>query len=159
MANLGGTIKIEDLPEDNGGEFKPLPEGWYDVKITDADVKTTKSGTGKYIKLAYQIIGADYSGRLVFDMITIINDNEKAVEIGKRNLGSLMGAIGVNEVSDTDQLIGHDLQIKVKIKPAEGEYPEGNNVTSYKALESGKKPSTSESKKGEGSSDKPPWSN
>ena len=140
MAQLGQTINRSELPVDEGGgDFSPLPEGWYDTKITGSELKDTKSGTGQYIKVEFTVIGADFSGRKVWGMLNIRNDNEKAESIGRQQLNSLMAAIGLESLSDTDDLIGADVSIKVKIKPASGDYKAGNDVGGYKALE-GKTP-------------------
>ena len=47
-----------------------------------------------------------------------------------------MRAIGVPSVSDTDQLIGGSLQIKISIRPADGQYAEQNEIKDYKAKDS-----------------------
>ena len=157
MADLGFTINKSDLPEEEQTNFDPLPAGWYGVKITDADIKDTKSGTGQYIRIEYTVIGESYSGRKIWANLNIKNDNEVAQNIGQKQLNSLMGSIGLDVVSNTDQLVGHDLQVKVKITEATDKYEASNDVSSFKALSSGEKPSSGNT--GESSSSgKPPWS-
>lgn len=46
-------------------------------------------------------------------------------------LGSIMRAIGLAKVTDTDQLVGGNLQIKLEIKT--GEYS-GNEIKDYRAI-------------------------
>jgi hypothetical protein len=71
---------------------------------------------------------------VIFGMITLRNPNPKAEEIGLQQLGDISRALGLPAISDTDQLIGGTLQIKVAIKTQEG-YEPSNEVKGYKASE------------------------
>lgn len=152
MAFLETEYKIDDMPE--GTSYELLPAGWYSAKITEADLKDTKSGNGQYIKMRYDITGLTHEGRVVFGNINIRNPNPKAEEIGRQQLGDIMRAIGLGKVSDTDQLIGGELQIKVRVKPAEGEYDAQNEVRGFKALGGGA-PEPKDAKSESASA--PPW--
>jgi len=159
MAFLEQAFTLDDLPVPQNN-FEPLPEGWYTASISDAEIKTTKAGNGQYINVKYSIIGPTHQGRMVFCMVNIKNPNPKAEEIGRQQLGEIMRAIGLSKVSDTDQLIGGSLSIKLKITPASGDYEASNNVSSFKALAGGipamPKPSTMATQSP--STDKaPPW--
>ncbi len=65
-------------------------------------------------------------------MITVRNPNAKAEEIGRSQLAKLIRSIGLEEVSDTDQLIGGEMQVKVTIRQSE-EYGDSNEVKDWKA--------------------------
>ena len=133
MAFLEHAINLEDLPESNNtGEFQPLPAGWYNATINKAELKATKDGTGQYIAIRYDIIGPTHQGRVVFGNVNIRNKSEKAEEIGRAQLGDIMRAIGLKQVSDTDQLIGGALQIKLDVKTDE-QYGTRNEVKGFKA--------------------------
>ena len=133
MAFLEHTINLEDLPESSGdGEFKPLPAGWYSATINTAKLEPTKDGTGQKISLRFDITGPTHQGRVVFCNLNIRNKSEKAEGIGRAQLGDIMRAIGLKQVSDTDQLIGGALQIKLDIKTDE-QYGTRNEVKGYKA--------------------------
>lgn len=138
MAFLGQTYHTDDLPE--GKSFDPLPAGWYQAHITEATLNTTKDGSGQYIKVRYDITGPTHEGRVVYGNVNIRNANPKAEEIGRQNLGDIARAIGIKAVSDTDQLIGGRLSIKLSIQTSEG-YDPKNEVKAYKAIESGGVPS------------------
>ena len=88
MAFLGKTYNTADLPE--AQSYEPLPEGWYQVSIKDAELKTTKAGTGQYISVQYTVTGPTHQGRVVFGNINIENPNPKAEEIGLRDFNALM---------------------------------------------------------------------
>lgn len=134
MALLNETYDAATLPQ-NTSSFDPLPKGWYSATIAGAELKTTKNGTGQYIAVRYDIIGPTHQGRVVFGNINIRNQNIKAEEIGRMDLGNLMRAIGLPSVQDTDQLISGRLQIKLAISTQEG-YEPRNEVKGYKAISS-----------------------
>lgn len=128
---LGETYLAAELQPSQS--FDLLPSGWYTAIITEAALKPTKSGTGEYIKVRYDITGPSCQGRCVFGNFNIKNPNPKAEEIGRQQLGDLMRALGLSAVHDTDQLINGHLSIKVDIRPASGEYGAQNEVKGWKS--------------------------
>lgn len=131
MAFLNETYDVNELPQGNSN-YDPLPPGWYHANITGAELKSTKAGNGQYIAVRYDITGPTHQGRVVFGNLNIKNPNPKAEEIGRQQLGEIMRAIGLAKVTDTDQLIGGSLQIKLEIRTQEG-YAPNNDVKGFKA--------------------------
>lgn len=131
MAFLNETFVAADLPQSDRN-FDPIPPGWYDVTITSAEVRQTKSGTGQYIAVRYDVTGPMHQGRVIFGNLNIRNASPQAESIGRQQLGELMRAIGLAKVEDTDQLIGAHLQIKVKIRESSGYDPQ-NDVSGFRA--------------------------
>ena len=101
MANLGEAFNVNELPEDQGG-FDPIPAGDYHLKVTDSSLEDTKAGTGQYIKVRCDVMGPSHQGRVLFTNINIRNPNPKAEEIGRQQLGSLLRAIGLASLTDTE---------------------------------------------------------
>jgi hypothetical protein len=96
--------------------------------------------------------------------VNIRNQSQKAEEIGRQQLGEIMRAIGLARVEDSDQLIGGQLQIKVKIREAtqrdkDAGYTESRNeVAGFKAISGSaipvaSKPAATSAPAGA----KPPW--
>jgi hypothetical protein len=129
---LDQTFSVETLPQSE--DYSVIPAGWYHASITDASVEPTKAGTGQYIKVRFDITGPSHQGRVVFTNLNIRNPNPKAEEIGQQQLNSLLRSIGVPSISDTDQLIGGNCQIKVTVKNSE-QYGEGNEIKGFKAIQ------------------------
>jgi hypothetical protein len=142
MAFLNETFDVNELPQGNGGNFEPLPAGWYTVTISQAELKATKAGNGQYIKLRYDVTGPTHQGRVVFGNLNIKNANPKAEEIGRQQLGDIMRAIGLGKVTDTDQLIGGQIGIKLEVKQDE-QYGAGNEVKGFKSLSGSSAPMAS----------------
>jgi hypothetical protein len=134
MAFLGQTFDVNTLPEGNGGNYDPLPPGWYNANITAAELKPTKDGSGQYIKVRYDITGPTHQGRVVFGNLNIKNASANAEKIGRQQLGEIMRAIGLAKVTDTDQLIGGSLSIKLDVRAATEQYSAQNEVKGFKAI-------------------------
>ena len=133
MAFLSESFDINELPVGTGGNFEPLPAGWYTVTISQSELKDTKAGNGQYIKLRYDVTGPTHQGRVVFGNLNIKNPNPKAEEIGRQQLGDIMRAIGLAKVTDTDQLIGGQIAIKLEVKD-DPQYGPSNEVKGFKSV-------------------------
>lgn len=128
MANLGTSFVADEMP--SGGSYEVLPAGWYTATINDVQVKQTKSGTGRYMAIRYDITGPTHQGRVVYSNVNFENANPKAEEIGRQQLRSLMEAVGLTRLTDSDQLIGHSVKIKLKIEKDE-QYGDKNQVNGF----------------------------
>lgn len=131
MAFLDQSFSLDELPVSTSS-FEPLPAGWYTAIINKAEVKTTKTGDGEYISVRYDITGPTHQGRVVFGNINFKNPNAKAEEVARKQLGEIMRAIGLNRVSDTDQLIGGQLSIKLVVQN-DAQYGDRNEIKGFKA--------------------------
>jgi hypothetical protein len=116
LRNKLGTSNVNELPEGNNFDG-PLPKGEYRAEVTDAELKTTKSGDGEYIKVEWTITGPSHDGRKVWDNVNLVNPNEKAVEIGRARLRAMCEAAGMQQVPDlVRELVGIQANIGTKIK-------------------------------------------
>jgi hypothetical protein len=141
MAFLNEEFNVNELPQGNGN-FEPLPAGWYTATISQSELKATKAGNGQYIKLRYDITGPSHQGRVVFGNLNIKNANPKAEEIGRQQLGDIMRAIGLAKVTDTDQLIGGQIAIKLEVKE-DAQYGASNEVKGFKSVSGSVAPAAS----------------
>lgn len=131
MAKLGKSFDSGQHDDMNSG-FDPMPKGEYLSAVVESDIKDTSKKTGKYIKLKFEILKGEFKGRFVWTNLNIVNPNPVAVEIAQKELATLCRACGKGVIEDTQQL--HDIPIlmAIKIKPAKGDYPAGNEPTGYK---------------------------
>jgi hypothetical protein len=156
MANLGTAFITDEMP--SGGNYECLPAGWYTAIINSAEIKATKSGTGRYIAVRYDVTGPTHQGRAVFGNINIDNANPKAEEIGRQQLRSLMESIGLAKLTDTDQLIGGNVKIKLKVEN-DPQYGDRNQVNGFASISGAAplKPAASAPAPATKSSSAPPW--
>jgi len=128
MAQIDKDVLDRKVPEKSS--FEPLSAGWYEAKIHTSELADTKAG-GRVIKLRYDILGPTGQGRVVFGSLTLRNANPQAVEIGDQQRKDLVDAAGLGSMTDTDQLVGCSLQIKLAIRRSE-EYGDSNEVKGFK---------------------------
>ena len=72
-------------------------------------------------------------GRRIYQSFNIRNVNSKAEEIAYRQLNEFMTAAGLMGFEDTDQMVGHDVVIALKIK-RDPEYGDKNEVKKIMSL-------------------------
>jgi len=125
-AFFGGTA-FTPATIDPQPDFDVLPPGKYPVLIEAAEVKQTKKATGHYIHLEMKVLDGPCKGRKVFDQINIDNPSAQCVEIGMRTLSALGRAIGLQVITNTDQLLNGVVVAHVKVKDNQ------NNVRTYSA--------------------------
>jgi hypothetical protein len=113
--------------------FEPLPPNWYDAKLIESERKPTKDGKGEYLNLTFQILTPEFANRKVWDRINIKNDNESAQRIAHGQLASFVRACGLTSITDTQQLHGITVLIRLGVRPADQVYDASNVVKGYKA--------------------------
>jgi hypothetical protein len=133
MAFLDVAIELNDLPQPTNS-YELLPAGWYDATVSGAELRDTKTG-GQMIAVKYTVTGPTHQGRVVWGNINIRNANPKAEEIGRQQLGEIMRATGIARVTDTDQLIGLTMGIKIAIREAQNGYEAQNEVKGWKSTQ------------------------
>lgn len=111
--------------------FEPIPAGKYTAVITESEMKPTKSNTGEYLELKFQIIEGEFANRLLFARLNMRNANEMAVKIALAELSAICHAVGVMKPKDSLELHNLPLTIKVvrKKRQDNGEY--ANEINGY----------------------------
>ena len=134
MSNLSSyNFNAEEI--EPSSSFDPIPAGWYKAIISNSEMKPTRDGYGEYLSLTLQIIEGQYENRLVFARLNLKNANDKAVDIARKDLAAICRAVGVMSPKSSEELHDKPLMIKVKVRPASGEYDASNDVGGYKADE------------------------
>lgn len=129
-----GGFDANAVEPDAGRDFQPLPAGAYEVEISNSEIKDAASGNGCYLKLELTVLGPTGAGRKVWENITLKNTNAQAESIGQAQLSALCRAVGIAKLDDSDQLFQRVLRVRLKVKPAEGKYQAGNEVTAYEGM-------------------------
>jgi len=136
-----GEFDASAVPEQETS-YGPLPEGWYQCVCTEATFKETKTGTGKYIQAGLTVEGPSHQGRRLFARFNIHNANDKAQDIGIRQFGEFVRAVGLVKVNDTDMLVGRRCSVKVKTRTSE-QYGDQSDPVNYRAIEGSAAPAPS----------------
>lgn len=132
MALLDSSF-TQDFANIKPEDITPVPEGEYILQVTKTEFLPTKDGSGKYVKVQFDIIGPSYQGRKIFANFNIHNNSTIAENIGKQQLKALVLAGHVQEpLRDTDQLLGATVKASVTIRPASGQYGPQNEAKNFK---------------------------
>jgi len=142
MANLNHTVN----PDEIEGDFEALPAGEYLAVIENSLIADTKSGSGKMLKLTYQVIDGVFRGKKIFENLNIINSNLQAQEIAKKTLNSIGVACGVSQITDSEQLHNIPLIIDVVVKE-DDQYGRQNRIKKHIAVKEGDEPAQSSAPK------------
>jgi hypothetical protein len=114
--------------------YEPLPAGWYKAVITTSEEKPTKAQTGSYLQLSLEVIEGPMQGRKLTDRLNLNNPNATATEIAFRTLSAICHAVGIMTPRTSSDLHDKPLMVKVKVKPADGQYSASNEVAGYEAV-------------------------
>jgi hypothetical protein len=148
MANLG-NFNAHDV--DPTTEFDPVPSGKYLAVIIESEMKPTKSGTGYFLQLTFEILEGEYKGRKLWGRLNLDNPNETAVKIARAELSAICRAVGVMQPRDSIELHDLPLVITVKCKKRKDSDEIDNAIAKYESKQAAAgQPQQSES----GS---PPW--
>lgn len=128
MGNLGFTLTEEDYKNN----YSPLPAGEYPVVVTDTEIKPTKEGTGKFVKVTHQVVDGPYNGKFIVNNINIQNPNPVAVEISKKTLAKIEKALGlpVGGLQNHEQMRGVPVRVHLTVKQ-DDKYGPGNEIKNY----------------------------
>jgi hypothetical protein len=110
-----------------------LPAGKYLAMAIASELKATKTGTGEYLQITFEVLDGAAKGRKIFERLNIRNSNKTAEDIAQRALSALCHAVGVIELEDSDQLHDKPVVLDVAVDPAKGEYSAQNRVKGYSA--------------------------
>lgn len=117
------------------GRLGPMPAGNYSVMIKEAVLEPNSQGTGQIVKVQLSVIDAgDYKDRVIYTNFNVANQSDKAQEIGQKQFSALLHAIDVLQIQDTSQIVNKTLKVRIKIKPADGDYEARNEVTAYRGI-------------------------
>jgi hypothetical protein len=132
MANLNNFNANEVEP----ASFEPLPAGKYLAVITESEMRATKSGTGQFLYLTFQVLEGQFKGRKVWARLNLKNPNPQAEQIARGQLSAICRAVGVMQPRDSVELHNLPLVITVKVKNREDTGEPQNDVTGYAKKES-----------------------
>lgn len=126
------NFNTQNLP-DGGDGFDLIPTGWYAGFADETGINPTRDGAGAYIKARFRIQGPTHANRVIFKNFNIRNSNEKAVEIGYRELGQWCHSAGRPAINDTQELHGALVEFYVTTRnDPTGQYEPQNEIKRFR---------------------------
>lgn len=133
MANLGAMFDASQVEPQ--GDRSVLPAGEYLAAIAKSEARDAKTPGNRYINLEFEVIDGPAQGRRFWTMLNLWNSNQTAVDIATRELSSICHACGKLRVSDTEELHGIPMLVKLSVKT--DSYGEKNEVKGYRPASGG----------------------
>ena len=121
-----------DATEIDPATFEPMPAGEYTCVIVNSDMKRTRAGDGRYLKICLQVVEGEHKNRIVFDNLNLDNPNQTATRIAQATLASICRAVGVMTPRDSAELHDKPLIAVLGIRPATDDFEASNRVKGYK---------------------------
>lgn len=128
MASLNGFDANEVEPTT---DFDAIPGGKYLAVIAASEVKPTKSGTGSYLELTFEILEGPYKARKLWSRLNLDNESETAVKIARAELSAVCRAVNVLTPQDSFELHNLPLTIKVRCKKRKDTGDIENVISNY----------------------------
>jgi hypothetical protein len=129
MASLGRNFDSTQYDTEQGST---LPLGIYQLEVTASDVVPTKAGNGTILKLTYDVLAPEeFKTRKVFGTMNLENVNAQAQEIGQRELAMLCRALGISEISDSQELHLISFTAKVGLEKPQPGYAQRNKIVKF----------------------------
>jgi hypothetical protein len=80
MSSINWADLVKDAGESSSGNYEPLPNGDYDLKVIEVKATVTASGKTMF-KLTTEVQGGAYSKRRIWDNLVISPENKNALAI------------------------------------------------------------------------------
>ena len=94
----------------------PIPSGNYEAVVAASEMRPVKSGNGMGINLTFEIVSEGLAkGRKVWTWINYQHPKADVQRIGQEELARLCKAVGVGNLTDTEQLHNIPLLITVTL--------------------------------------------
>lgn len=144
-----GSLKINLSDKEakaEGKDFEPLPRGWYHVALTDGEVKAVKEldadgnpnkNAGKpYWRLEFTVQSGKYEGRKAFTNAMLFQGAAYTLVQLLKSTGFMKPdqSAGEVDIPPLDDIIGKEMEVRVVVVPARGDYDARNEVKAIRAL-------------------------
>jgi len=125
------TLNFNANDVEPNAAIEAIPAGKYTAVITESELKPTKSGSGQFLELTFEVIEGEYKGRKVWARLNINNPNNKAEKIARGDLSAICRAVNVMQPKDSVDLHNLPMEITVKCKKRDDFTDLTNEIKGY----------------------------
>ena len=118
---------------DDKRDFGPVPAGFYRVICERAEETVTKSTQTEAVKFAWRIADGEFAGQWLWDQMNV--DHPKSSYAGREQnrFREMCKATNTLNPKTMDDFPGSECSVEVRLRPAQGQYGESNEIKSYLA--------------------------
>ena len=138
--------------------FDAIPAGKYQAVIADSEMRPTKTGTGQYLWLEFEITAGEFKGRKLWSRLNLENPNPDAVRMARADLSAICRAVNVLNPHDSVEL--HNLPLTVTVRCRKNQDDElVNEIKGYGPRENAvlQKPAGAPTQAATATKAAPPW--
>lgn len=110
--------------------FTPIPAGDYICVAEASEMKVANSGNGEYLQIELKVIEGPQEGRRLWERLSLKHSNQTTSEIAYRTLSSICHAVGKTTISDSAELHGIPMKVRVIVKESQ-QYGPQNEIRGY----------------------------
>ena len=109
--------------------LEALPAGTYECVIIESEMLPTKAGNGSFLKLTFEVVSGEHTGRRLWSRLNLDNPSKTAVEIARAELSAICHAVNVLTPQDSSEL--HNLPLLVTVKVRQLDDGAVNDIKGY----------------------------
>jgi hypothetical protein len=124
--------------EDVGNTDDVVAPGWYPAVICHSDLEPAKTqAQGRCFVIGYRISdeAPEFARRQIRTWLYIEHSTSKAAAIANSSLKRILAAAGIPSLTNTEQLLGSEVMIRVGVQPAKDGYPARNKITDWRRMD------------------------
>lgn len=112
-------------------DFGPVPAGFYRVICERAEETITKSSQTEACKFAWRIADGEFSGQWLWDQMNVDHPKENYAAREQNRFREMCKATNTITPKTMDDFPGSECVVEVKIRPANDNYGESNEIKRY----------------------------
>lgn len=125
MVALPRQVNVE--AEAGGGNLPLIPSGQYQALVVASELKSTKTG-GQMVVFDIVITQGAHAHTEFKEYVNIVNNSEDAVRIGYQTIANIGKALGLANVTTTEEL--HNKPLMIEVGKEDGKpWVDSNGVT------------------------------
>lgn len=135
MTNNVNWADVIEEAKSGGGSFEPVPDGDYDLLVTEASASTTQAGKPMYT-IETTVQGGPSNGRKIWDRLVVSADNGRAMGFFFRKMKAIGLPVDFFQTQPTDDQIVQALKgrsFRAKVGKSEYQGKIGNEIKEYYA--------------------------
>ena len=107
-------------------QFENVPPGWYHATVTQVDYPVApKSGGNDMLVVTFEVDAAEHpewANRRITKYLCVHHEKRETAQIANGQLAKILLASGIPTMKDTTDLLGAQLQIRVKMGKPSGDF-------------------------------------
>ena len=132
-----GSLDFDATNVEPSAPLDVVPAGKYPCRISQTEIKETKSGTGRYLQLTLDLIEGPFKGTSCSTGSISGTATPRPRRSPSKTLSAICHAVGVLKVRNHEEFRNKVVQVKVTTRN-DPQYGESNEVKGYEAIEASK---------------------